>query len=292
MTKHYFRLFSLLIAPLAVIPIFAGWVGDITKDWLTKGFSIAEFWLFCMGVIGIVLLAVFILWTGRNFLGVANIEETKNVKPHRVVIALLSPCKNLKPPIGEDASSWCVEDTRNENNSVSLKGLSLSQVIDPAYCQPNGEPLPQWSWQQTLRAAHHHREKLKCLVLIGSEGGSGTKEQLDLAQQFFDHYFPGKVSIQGKSEHHGLPYDSHWQADFEKLDDLRRLLQRVLKRLHRDNYKDEDIVIDCTGGQKIASIACVLVTLDRPKLMFQYVGTGDRAGRITGFNVVNESRSG
>lgn len=295
--RHHLRLFNLLLIPLAVIPIFAGWVGDVAKDWFGGGeLSPADPWLFAIGLSGVLLLALVILTTGRKLLGVEDIEESAGVAPRRVVIALLSPCKNLSAPgSGEDASVWRVKDFRNADKLVSLSGLTLDQVIDPEFRLEDGSPLPQWSWQQTLRAAHHHGEKLERLVLIGSEGesGSGTPEQLDLAKRFFSYYLPDKVYVLGEPQRDGAGYDNHWQADFEKLDDLRRLLKRVLKDLNKADYTDTDIIIDCTGGQKTASIACALVTLDRPDLMFQYVGTGPgpRTGKVIGFNVVTETRA-
>ncbi|MCB1866618.1 MAG: hypothetical protein KDG50_14465 [Chromatiales bacterium] len=289
------RLFTLLLVPLAVVPVFAGWVGDILKDWFADAeLSSADPWLFGVGLVGVLLLAVVILATGRKLLGIEDIQESDNVAPHRVLVALLSPCENLHPPSeGEDASAWRVVNPHRPDHTASLSGLTLEQVIDPKFRFVNGNKLPLWNWQQTLRAAHHHDDALEQLVLIGSEGGSGTTAQLSLAEKFFSHYFPGKVQIKGKPKVVGGDYDTHWQADFEKLDDLRRLLKRTLKDLNRGGYTDDDIIIDCTGGQKIASIACALVTLDRPDLMFQYVGTGQhRIGRILGFNAVTESRAG
>jgi len=147
--------------------------------------------------------------------------------------------------------------------------------------------LPQWTWQQTLRAAHYHRDELKKLVLVGSLNGSGKKQQLDLAYKFFSTYFPNKVVIFGSPVQPSGSYDTRWQADFEDLDDLSELLRTILRELHKDTagYTDHNIIIDCTGGFKVASIAAALVTLDRPDLMFQYVGTFENAGRLIGFNV-------
>lgn len=293
--KNKLRLFTLLLIPLAVIPIFAGWVGDVSKDWFGgKGLSAADPWLFGIGLVGVMILAFLIYSVGHRLLGIENIEESTDVPPHAVVIALLSPCLNLQPPAAdEEAAAWRIADSRNQDTVVSLAKLALADVINPGFKQPDGNKLPQWTWQQTLRAACHHGDKLQRLVLIGSEGtgGSGTPEQLSLAKQFFSHYFPGKVHVLGEPKRDGDAYDTHSQADFEKLDDLRRLLKRVLKDLNKAGFPDSDIIIDCTGGQKIASIACALVTLDRPDLMFQYVGTHERNGKVIGFNAVTESRS-
>lgn len=289
------RLFALLLVPLTVIPILAGWVGDISKAWFDgKLLSNIDFWLFYGGLVGILIFAGGILFIGRKLLPIDNIEET-DVAPRRVLIALLSPCPNLTPPgPDEDASSWRVQDQGKTDIGAPLTGLSLDKVIDPKATLPDGGRRPTWRWQQTLRAAHHHGDKLKRLVLIGSLDGSGTNEQLQLADRFFSYYFPGKVHILGSPKGADEDFDSHWQADFEKLDDIRRLLLRAIKELRRapNNYTDKDIIIDCTGGFKTASIACALVTFDRPDLMFQYVGTGKRTGKILGYNVVTEARGG
>lgn len=295
-TKHrdQLRVFLLLLIPLSVVPVLAGWVGDVAKDFLDEvPLGPADPWLFLAGVVGIPALAIWVMVTGRRLFPAKIIEETHGVPARRALIALLSPCPNLdRPKDGTDASAWRIRETRPGGTEVALTGLSLDQVIDPEFRLPDGRPLPQWSWQQTLRAAHHHRDTLEDLVLIGSIGGSGTDDQLRLAQEFFSHFFPGKVRILGSTGGADGAFDSHWQADFEKLDDLTRLLQRALKELQRRprSFTDQDIIIDCTGGQKIASIACALVTLDRPQLMFQYVGTGTRVGKVLGFNVVSAAR--
>lgn len=291
MNKHRIRLFIQLLLMLALLPVFAGWLGDVFKDWVGgQSLSHADPYLAIIGLVAILVIAWWMLKTGEELVGVADIEETSGVTPHKAVIALLSPCKNLVPPENGD-DDWRVTD--RSGRKVSLAGRTLDQITEKEATDAQGQQLPQWPWQQTLRAAHHHGDSLEKLVLLGSIAGSGTDEQLALARRFFAHYFPGKVTVMGFPQGDPDTSGPGWTADFEKLGDLRHLLLKTLKYLRkRHGYQDDDIIIDCTGGQKIASIACALVTLDRPKLSFQYVGTGPRAGRVIGFNVITESRAG
>ena len=291
MNKHRIRLFIQLLLMLALLPVFAGWLGDVFKDWVGgQSLSQADPYLAIIGLVAILLIAWWMLKTGEELVGVANIEETSVVVPHKSVIALLSPCKNLVPP-ENGGDDWRVKD--RSGREASLAGRTLDQITEKEATDAQGQQLPQWTWQQILRAAHHHGNALEKLVLLGSTGGSGTDQQLRLARRFFKHYFPGKVMVMGLPEGDPDTSGAGWTADFEKLDDLSHLLLKTLKHLRKQQgYQDKDIIIDCTGGQKIASIACALVTLDRPKLSFQYVGTGARTGRVIGFNVVTESRAG
>ena len=195
-----------------------------------------------------------------------------------MVVALLSPCVNLKQ---SENGEWQVIEKRDNNEIAHPLGKTLDKLVG------KDSGLPQWPWQQILRAAYYHGDALQKLVLVGSLNGSGKKEQLDLAYEFFSTYFPGKVVILGRPALPGGNYDSRWQADFEDLEGLSKLLRTILRELYKDtnSYTDHDIIIDCTGGLKVASIAAALVTLDRPDLMFQYVGTGENTGRLLGFNV-------
>lgn len=273
-------IFSLLLVPLALIPILAGWVGDIAKEWIVERNAVSpdDLWLLGLSVFGLLAAAVMVVLKGRRLLPTSVLVQSPTFEPRKVVIALLSPCTNLR----RDASGhWEVAD--GEGRFMSLAGKSLEELAAPS------SGLPQWPWQQTLRAAHFQGNRLQRLVLVGSRGekGSGTEEQLRKADEFFSTWFPGKVRIFGAPTLLGEVYDSRWQADFEDLSGLTNLLRNVLRELHRDagGFKDRDIIIDCTGGFKVASIAAALVTLDRQDLMFQYV---NNAGHVTGFDVATE----
>ena len=252
-----------LLLALAVVPILAGWVGDIAKDWITGSNPFpSNLWLF---VAGLALLPIIVSWLvakGRRLLPPRVLVQSPSFEERRGVVAVLSPCNNLRQA---DGDQWEVRDRAGA--WISLAGKTLEDLV----CKTPG--LAQWSWQQTLRAAFYHRTRLERLVLVGSKGtkGSGTKTQLDLAKAFLSTWFPGKVMVYGEPRAPDGDYDTRWQADFEDLEGLERLFRNILRELHRDTagFTDKDIVIDCTGGFKVASIAAAMVTLDRPQLMFQ-----------------------
>ncbi len=270
-----------LLVPLAIVPILAGWVGDIAKDWISGAASFpSNLGLLIGGLTLLLAAAAWVVWKGRRLLPHSVLVQSPAFGQRQVVIALLSPCDDLR--LGEDGH-WEVKV--KDGTWVSLRGKDIDQLV-------NKNLGLQWKWQQTLRAAHYHATRLQRLVLVGSRGakGSGTKDQLDLAKAFLDTWFPGKVMVYGQPAAPGGEYDTRWQADFEDLVGLEQLLRTILRELHRDTagFTDANIVIDCTGGFKVASIAAAMVTLDRPQLMFQYVGTGDHAGQVIGFDVSTE----
>lgn len=287
------KLFVGLLMPLALIPIAAGWVGDLGTSIINgEALSFAQWAMLVCGMVLILVFALWIAFTGRKLLPTKILDQTDQPPRRRVVIALLSPCTNLR--WDEDSGAWQVRKEFDPNAPwVSLAGKTIEDLVryDPA-------GIPQWKWQQVLRAAYWHLRDdgpLERLVLIGStgEGGSASASQLDLAERFLGTWLPGKIQVFGKPVAGRAEADSRWHADFEDLLSLRAALQRTLGALHKDpsGYTDGDIVIDCTGGFKVASIAAALVTLDRAKLMFQYVGTGTHSGRIIGFELANEYAS-
>lgn len=274
-------LFKLLI-PLAFIPPLTGWLGDILKDWITKGieqddwtFGKADLWLIVIGSILLAVLLCLVYRASKQLVSPSIIAQHQDgeVEAHPVLITLLSLQSGLEASEG----GWRV------------KGQALPDTLD-ATCDPE-RSISGLSWQQNLRAARHHVKNgaLKKLILIGSlseKAGSGTPESLQLARQFFTHYLKDKnVEILAP----GLENPAVYSPDFEKLEATRHALKKAIEY---SGASDKDIIIDVTGGQKTASIAAMMVTLDRKDLMFQYVGTGSQTGRIFGFNVITETSQG
>ncbi len=280
-TQRLLKIFFGLLVPLAIVPILAGWIGDIAKDWISGASPFPSNLGLLIGGLTLLLgAAAWVVWKGRRLLPTRVLVQSPSFEQRQVVIALLSPCTGLRR---SEEGHW---EAEKDGKVASLRGKDLADLVGKT------PDLPWWSWQQTLRAAYYHRTRLKRLVLVGSAGakGSGTKKQLDLAKAFLTTWFPGKVMVYGEPTAPDGDYDTRWQADFEDLEGLERLLRNILRELHRDTagFTDADIVIDCTGGFKVTSIAAAMVTLDRPQLMFQYVGTGEHAGQVIGFDVSTE----
>lgn len=287
--KPLFRLFRqlldhknaiwLLIILLVLLPVFTAWIGDILKDawtacWAEEGcssFSTVDLSLLAIAVSLAAAALYGVHRLGREFISPRIVKQQQNdVQPHPVVIALLSPQKELTLHDGQ----WMLNNGPLSDN--------IRHLVDP------GLKLSGFTWQQTLRAGHHHHKDgtLQKLLLIGSHGngGSGSGTALELAKAFFGHYFPG-IEVLAP----GIQNPAIYSPDFEDLEATRAALKKAITLC---GAKDRDIIIDITGGQKTASIAATLVTLDRADLMFQYVGTGDNTGKIYGFDAVTERSQG
>jgi hypothetical protein len=125
------------------------------------------------------------------------------------------------------------------------------------------------SWQQIARAVRAHlagvdSPRLGKLILIGSRDrkNQGTVQKLDQAVEIFKHLLaPHGVVVEAFAGN---------APDFEELEDVTRALQRAYEQA---GAKPGQIVIDVTGGQKTASIAAAMFTLDKRDLVFQYIST-------------------
>lgn len=266
--------FWLLLIVLVVLPVLSAWIGDILREWFTPcidegqcQLSTANRWLLAISTTLALLLLGCALKLGRELIAPRILrQDTDKVAAHPVLIALLSPQEKLRPL----EQGWELDGRRLPDTVDAVIGIE--------------RPHSAFPWQQTLRAArHHHRSgTLKKLMLVGSEGegGSGSPAALTQARAFFGHYLPG-VDILAP----GIDRPALLSPNFEDLEATRAALKKAIALCAA---QDRDIIIDLTGGQKTASIAATLVTLDRAELMFQYMGTQKSTGRIFAFDAVTE----
>jgi len=118
-----------------------------------------------------------------------------------------------------------------------------------------------------LRAVAPHESKLRRLYLIGSDKGEqagepGSTSQLSLCREFLQPYLPKVEIIQWPAA-----------ADFEDVVSLDETLRDLLAREDSDGRGLHTLCVDITGGQKPASIAGAIATLDN-RVTIQYVQTG------------------
>ncbi len=119
---------------------------------------------------------------------------------------------------------------------------------------------------QVIRAIEPHIEKVKHIVFIFSSGKDGSAKDREQYKLLFQMLLPADVIINDQLE----------PVDFEDINELERCIIECCDNLVKQHRLDEsDIVIDATGGNKTASIAAVMATLDRPNLEFQYVQTNE-----------------
>ena len=121
-----------------------------------------------------------------------------------------------------------------------------------------------WNWQQMLRAIEPHAVALERLHLIGSpdsEKTTGSHAQLAVCRTMLERYLPEGVEVAKAGP-----------VDFEDFNALHRCLRGIIRQEKEAGLKDEDIVIDVTGGQKTTSIAGATITFNT-SVTFQYVQT-------------------
>ena len=84
------------------------------------------------------------------------------------------------------------------------------------------------------------------------------------------------ISVHGNKDH-GIR--------FEDVESLRNEYEALIEKAKRENYTEDDIILDATGGQKTASIAAAMTTFRYRKLKFQYVDTGGN-NTVQAYNIV------
>lgn len=233
------------------------WVADAI-DWKEKTFSDGMFATgLALGILGAYLAIHF----GKKLFSVTSLSQKAGTHPHKVLFIFMSAAQT--PPSRKE-DRWVLE---NNGQSVELDPR-LEEVLQQ---QIKGIPFP---WQQTLRAIKAHYVPggggVEAIYLIGSKDErkdkpNGSHGQLDRAIELIRFYFPQLKTIEARPRDQGV--------DFEDMKALLDLLRELMEEAKQAGYKEEDIMIDITGGQKTNSIAGALVTIHHPKLEFQYVGT-------------------
>lgn len=75
--------------------------------------------------------------------------------------------------------------------------------------------------------------------------------------------------------------------DFERFDDLSRAVLHLLRVFKRQRVRDDQIMIDFTGGQKVTSVVAASVTFNRT-IKAQYVQTNEPYAVIS-YDILMES---
>ncbi len=185
----------------------------------------------------------------HNYLPIRLLSKSDRVEPHQ---ALIVPVSSTGDPEG-----W----------------RKLPDDLDKAI-ETNDRSI---NWLQILRTLYPHRNSVKEIHLIGSNGEKGSFAQLDECQTCIQHYFPNAKVIKYPE---GIP--------FEDIDAVTRAVNDLIGTL-KPRIPTHQIMLDATGGTKTMSIAMAMTTLDQPELQFQYVTT-DEKPRPIAFNVVAEQK--
>ncbi len=127
------------------------------------------------------------------------------------------------------------------------------------------------NWLQAIRALAPHRENLEGIWLIGSGGERGSWKSLPELKKIL-----GLVVSEDLVHIHSSP--SGASLDFTDISRLLEEVRRVIREIRSQDRMIEpcQIIVDCTGGPKTASIAGAAITLG-DGVRFQYV---DQSGAV------------
>lgn len=265
-----------LVSALLIL-ILGGWVTDALKGdelftsvpWLGE-----RQWVVRVGL-GVSLLAVAwrVFLKRRELMSVGALSQAR-AEPRRALILPLSPAGAIieRQPDGQ------IRVQRVNRSGVPV-GEPVLLAARPETLDDDIlalDALNRWPWQQLLRAIAPHRQSLRCLHLLGSSGADGSHEDLDQATTLLRGYLPNCAEPTASEP-----------IDFDDLKAMMKALRHAVGDLTtvRDTstgrrIREEDIVIDVTGGYKPTSIAGAIMTLSSD-VTFQYVHT-------TGTNEVRE----
>lgn len=183
-----------------------------------------------------------------------DIVQTDSPPPCQVLILFLSPP-------GKD-EQWLQQPLKDEMDDIS-----------------NGSTRKRFegSWRMPVEAVAYHLTRLERIVVLPSSDSpdkmDGTFRYFSLFAETMKQLTQTKKSIQIIGLHE---IDSRWDkgVDYEVAQALVDALHQTSRWLHDQGVKDQDILVDITGGQKVPTVAGAAVALGKGR-WFQYISTRD-----------------
>lgn len=212
-------------------------------------------------------------------------SASSTIGARRVLIMGLSPlAQTAESAIGSDIDRIVAGKFGAEQ--VALPVSEFKKLADLPVATP---------WQQNIRAMWFHanpkilppeRRLQQALVLPSAE----SWKQFPLFKRYAEALFGAAVEIDYVRQSRGseaafCTRDDRGNVcrDYENYDYVRDGLLRAVEQAGEagTRYRDADICIDATPGQKPFSIAAAIITLNR-RLVFSYVTTGQPGSDVGG----------
>jgi hypothetical protein len=221
------------------------------------------------------LSVLFLYRLAKRLLPVKHLAWSPGVRPHRVLIAALSPLR-CRLRTGADGITHA-EGIGREGKTSFSKGLTGDIGKD---INVFDDVRPFWPGQHFLRALRPHAEggQLRHLVLLVSNESGGTEELKQTIEQLVSLYLPT------------VELDIAEPVNFEDIEGLQQRFDQWIEHFLQAGVPEPDIILDTTGGQKTTSIAAALTTLRWNRIEFQYVQTAPPY-QVLGFNLAVETTS-
>lgn len=238
--KENFSWMTLFFA--ACIFLVMGWLPDGVIDIITNIFKIQEGNI-TKAYIQFGLSAIFLMSIGFMIKkGLNDKVEVKNEPSSKakILVLFLSPLVKAK-----------LEDIQAKLQEGTI------QVIDM-----DGSP-----WEMALIGIKHHYPELEVLCIATSSGVKGTHLQMpvfkDIVVKFYPEIKEIKELIKG-----GMDFEN-FKLVYSSIEDLYK------QESKNSRYKENEIIVDITGGQKPNSVAGAVATLSLGR-KFQYISTIDK----------------
>ncbi len=129
------------------------------------------------------------------------------------------------------------------------------------------------SWEMPLRAIKEHEETVERVIIIPSRE---SDTQFDAFKELISNILKDKIN---------LKIQKHNPVDFENIEQIHETIENIYKKLKNEGYRERDIVVDITGGQKPVSIAGAASTVIYPDRYFQYVSTKTKEVKVYNMDI-------
>ena len=154
----------------------------------------------------------------------------------------------------------------NEPKKAKALVLFLSQITKKDGEDPTKfmklEEFKNFNCFMPLKAIEYHKDMLTKIVIVCSDQSSKDKDNfLKIIQNIFGEEIIKAIAIKNVS-------------NFERAKDIYDFLENTYEELKKEGFKEDDIVFDVTGGQKVIAIAGAMFAIPNDRHL-QYVSTND-----------------
>lgn len=245
-----------------LIAVAGGWLADGFNEWVPI--------IWVMGLVVTVVGVALLYFFGRRALPIQVLEEDTRLVPSKVLITPLSVL-NLgdvvdRKDLSSDQSQGAGQARRILDELSAAQSLEELRHICCALIEQYPK-LAKANFLPVLLALLYHKDKLQEWVILPPK-----------PEKVPDNAYHSSLVrlLEEVAERSGIKVEirdavdsGDYQALYQALEEARTALteQGALR------YGNEDLVIDVTGGQKIASIAGLSATLNN-QMRIQYVITG------------------
>lgn len=222
--------------------LVAAWLPEGVSDNLEYLLSGSGRWSFNYKLtLSIIVLIIFWLLIRKS--GIFNskvVAYSEQPQPVKFLAIFLSPLRSLP-----DTSSKSKEELE-----VALCDGSLDSAM-----------FSGTTWEMPLKAIQFHISRLQKVYLITSSGDKGTSQESPLFNSFSKSLYPDLI----------IEELTPGGIDFENIDIVFAVVDKFYELFKNEHCRENDVLIDITGGQKTNSIAAAIATLTTGR-QFQYLG--------------------